>query len=155
MKRLPSIYFPQFRNFLFLVLVACFLTSCGKGRRTKLEHARIETILLQSRAYATDHKDIYPTSLDDLYPKYIDLATIFYSPPQSEAEEVPQAYYFRTGLKVGAKMDEPLVVSPHVVRGKVNVGYIGGFIRKLEYEEAQKILTLNGWLQEAPSFKDL
>ena len=131
-------------------LTGLSLVSCGDSSRTKLEHARVKSILIYSRAYATEHNGKYPGALADLHPKYIDLVSNFYSPPQSETENQPQPYYYRPGLKVGSKIDEPLVVSPHVVKGMVNVGYLGGFIRQLEFEEVQKLLSQPGWVQKAP-----
>lgn len=126
------------------------LTSCGRGQRNKLEEARIEAILIHCRAYATDNDGKYPSKLSDLHPKYINLVSNFYSPPNSAAEEKEQAYYYRPGLNVGDKIDEPLIVSPHVIKGQVNVRYLGGFIRTLGKEEAQKILSNPQWAQEAP-----
>lgn len=136
-----------------LFLTACLLSSCARRERNKLEHARVQAILIHCRAYATDHDGKYPPALADLHPKYINLVSNFYSPPHSAAEDKPQAYYYRPGLHVGAKIDEPLVVSPHVIKGKVNVGYLGGFIRKLPKEEAQKILGKPDWEQLAPPVK--
>ncbi len=143
-------FFHIFFRLGMLVLCFCLLTGCGQGGRTKIEHARMLSILVNCRAFATDHEGDYPTVLADLHPKYVDLVDVFYSPPFSEAEDKPQVYYYRTGLKVGALVDEPLVVSPHVIKGMVNVGYLGGFIRKLDKEEAEKILKQPNWTQQAP-----
>jgi hypothetical protein len=133
-----------------LVLFLTLLTGCGKSARNKIEEARVLSILVNCRAFATDHEGNYPKVLADLHPKYVDLVDVFYSPPYSVAEDKPQAYYYRTGLKVGALVDEPLVVSPHVIKGKVNVGYLGGFIRTLDKEEAERILKQPDWTQQAP-----
>lgn len=125
------------------------LAGCGSGKRVQLEQARVHSILVNSRAFATDHEGSYPSNLADLHPRYIDLATNFYSPPNRAADQA-KAFYYRPGLKVGDKIDEPLVISPHVIKGKVSVGYLGGFVRKMEFEDAQKILGKGGWIQEAP-----
>lgn len=144
---------PISRLFAVVAIATCLfaLSGCGNSSRSKMEHARVQSILIHCRAYATDNDGRYPTALADLYPKYINLITNFYSPPNSAAEDKPQAYYYRPGLNVGAKVDEPLVVSPHVVKGKVNVGYLGGFVRTLPKEDAQKILGGPNWVQQAPS----
>jgi len=133
-----------------ILLCSSLLTGCEQGNRTKIEHARVMSILVNCRAFATDHGGDYPALLADLHPKYIDLVEVFYSPPYSKAEDKAQVYYYRTGLKVGALVDEPLVVSPHVIKGKVNVGYLGGFVRNLDKEEAEKILKQPDWTQQAP-----
>lgn len=142
-----------FRTVLFCTLLGIILTSvgCRSASRNKLENARINSIIINSRAYASDNNGAYPTKLDDLYPKYINLVSNFYSPPQNEAEPDPQPYYYRPGLQVSSAVDEPIVVSPHVIKGKVNVGYRGGAIRRMSYEDAQKVLSLPGWIRTAPS----
>jgi len=131
-------------------LFAFALSACGDSVNN-LERVRILSIVVNCRAYATDHDGKYPEKLDDLHPRYIDLADNFYSPPRNETETEVQPYYYRPGLLVDSKIDEPMVVSPHVVKGKVNVGYRGGFIRKIDYTEAQKILAdIPGWVRKAP-----
>ena len=126
------------------------MSGCGGKSPIKLEEIRVKSILINCRAFATDHDGNYPESLADLHPKYIDLVSNFYSPPFAKHDNTPRPFHFRRGLKVDAKVDEPLVISPHTVKGKVNVGYRGGFIRRLELAEAQRILTQPGWSQEAP-----
>lgn len=149
-------HIPIIRHFgsgILCLAMCSFFTGCAGNKRNKLELARIQSILIHCRAYATDHNDRYPPNLSALHPKYINLTNNFYSPPHSAAEDKPQAYYYRPGLHVGAKIDEPLVVSPHVIKGKVNVGYLGGFIRRLPKEDAQKILGKPDWEQIAPALK--
>lgn len=130
------------------------LVGCGSSNRNNLEKARIDSIILNCRAYASDNDGNYPSKLGDLYPQYINLVANFYSPPQNEAEPEPQPYYYRPGLKASSNVDEPLVVSPHIIKGKVNVGYRGGAIRRLNYEEAEKVLSLPGWIKNAPAFNE-
>ncbi|MDF1816289.1 MAG: hypothetical protein P1V20_29085 [Verrucomicrobiales bacterium] len=144
---------PKFLSLTLVFVCLVSITGCSGGKRKKLEHARVQTLLIHCRAYATDHNGNYPSGLTDLFPKYIQLASNFYSPPHNATDDLPQAYYYRPGLNVGAKVDEPLVVSPHVVKGKVNVGYVGGFVRTLDKEDAQKILAKPEWEQKAPSLK--
>ena len=134
------------------VLLTSF-TSCGSAARNKLEADRIKAILLLSRTYASDNSDKYPGKLADLHPKYISLSDNFYSPPLNESEPEPLPFYYRPGLTKDSKMDEPVVVSPHLVGGKVSVGYRGGAIRRMSYDDAQKILSLPGWLKSAPPLK--
>jgi hypothetical protein len=141
-------------NFLLTAILFCIfgfgISGCGRNSPAKLEEVRIKSILINCRAFATDHDENYPSALADLHPKYSNLVSNLYSPPFEKHDNSPLPFHFRTGLKVGAKVDEPLVISPQTVKGKVNVGYLGGFIRRLELAEAQKILNQSGWSQSAP-----
>ncbi len=142
-------------GFLALLSVLCLvLVGCGQSRRDQVELARMKSILLQSRAYATDHGNDYPGSLAELHPKYINEVSTLYSPPQLESETERQPYYYRLGLRVGTKVDEPMVISPHVIKGRVNVGYVGGFTRQLSFEETQQIISAGdmNWVQTAPPY---
>ena len=138
-----------FRLTIFL-LPALLLNGCGRNSPEKMEAARVRSILIGSRAYATDHEGEYPSSLTDLHPKYIALISSFYSPPREKRRESAEPFHYRSGLKVNSKVDEPLVISPRSVKGKVCVGYRGGFMRKVDVTKAQKLLNETGWSQSAP-----
>ncbi len=134
-----------------LLLLAFALAGCGGNGPKTQEKMRIHALLIASRAYATDHEGKYPEVLADLHPKYIDLASGFYSPPVDSKGDRLQPFHYRQGHRVGSKVDEPLIISPKVIRGKVSVGYLGGFIRQVELEFAQDLLSAPGWVQDVPA----
>ena len=134
-------------------VLAVFFVGCGAHSPKKTEKKRIQALILGSRAFATDNGGHYPGALSDLHPKYIGLISGFYSPRLTKTDKI-QPFYYRPGLKVGAKVDEPIIVSPNSIKGKVNVGYLGGFIRQMTVGEAKKIVSNPDWVQSAPGLAE-
>ncbi|MEM6278399.1 MAG: hypothetical protein AAF733_02900 [Verrucomicrobiota bacterium] len=85
----------------------------------------LKSLLLASRAYAADHDGNFPSSLEELYPDYVDEKDCFVSLNEAE-EQLPFLYH--PGLSNSADSKTPLVVDPHLRNGKRYVAYVGGHV---------------------------
>jgi hypothetical protein len=97
------------------------------AKRTKaINH--VKQLLLGCRAYAADHEGAYPSSLETLYPDYIDLKDFFHVPDDSGIL-IPMIYH--TGHK---DLDEPhaiLIEHPLLFDRRRIVGYVGGHVQEV------------------------
>jgi|GEM_PF-1279775 hypothetical protein len=115
--------------FIVAVLIGATLVPYGGGISERSPHTRelnrVKSLLLACRAYAADHEgEIYPPSLESLYPDYIDLKD-FHLAPDNNGSKVPVLYH--PGY---TSADQGAVVLEHPLdfNGKRIVGYVGGHV---------------------------
>jgi len=82
-----------------------------KARRAKCQN-NLRQIYIAISSYRDDHNEQYPTSLDQLYDKYLDDLEVFKCP--TSAHPVPAApsggdYTYHAGLSPASRSTEPLV----------------------------------------------
>lgn len=115
--------------FIVAALIGSLLVPYKSGisersPRTR-ELNRVKSLLLACRAYAADHEgELYPPSLESLYPDYIDLKDFHLAPDKSGAK-VPVLYH--PGY---TSADQGAIVLEHPLdfNGKRIVGYVGGHV---------------------------
>ena len=111
------------------VLIGASLVPYGGGISERSpqtrELNRVKSLLLACRAYAADHEGgIYPPSLENLYPDYIDQKD-FHLVPDNSGSTVPVIYH--AGY-TSADQSAVVLEHPHDFNGKRIVGYVGGHV---------------------------
>lgn len=92
---------------------------------------QVKQLLLGCRAYAADHEGAYPSSLESLYPDYIDLKDFFHVRDDRGAL-IPMIYH--SGHKDLGEPRAILIEHPILFDGRRIVGHVGGHIQEVVVE---------------------
>ncbi len=101
----------------------------------------IRNLSLGLRSYASDNEGAFPSSIDELFPTYID-DPVFQDMITRPFEEKRWAYFYRPGLSDASDVTEPVLLSVHPRRNNYAVGYMDGTVKQIKSEEFDRIRPL-------------
>ena len=109
-------------------------TAPRSPRIVAANNARL--LLLGCRAFAGDHDENYPKTLDELYPDYVDDKELFFCDDKKGRRE---KFIYLPGFNTTSQAREPIIVSPFAFpKNRVIVGYAGGHVVEERIPPASK-----------------
>lgn len=112
--------------------------NAGRGLLTDAL-SNVKQVSLALRMHADDHEDVFPTSLDELFPKYTTTRRILFV--NVDRNEPPERIIYFPGYKMTDPAENTIVlVSPHSFAGERVVGFLDGSTRRADEAEFQALM---------------
>ncbi len=108
--------------------------NAGKGLLTDVL-SNVKQVSLALRMYADDHEDVFPRTLDELFPKYTTSRRIFFG--TTERDEPPERTIYFPGFKATDPPDTIVLAAPHSPSGTRIIGQINGAAMMIGESEFQ------------------
>jgi hypothetical protein len=105
------------------------------------EVRKVKWLVIACHAYASDWDDgKFPDTLQVLFPDYLDDEKLF----ETNAGESGQmeSYIYFPSLTNTSNSDLPLIASPIVSDGKRVVGFVGGYVIRMNEEDYQSLIKV-------------
>lgn len=98
----------------------------------------VKQLVLACYTYASEHKGVFPETLHQLFPVYLDDVSLLVAGAEENGTSVGYLYF--PGLSNTSHSKALLVASPFVFEGTRVVGFVGGHVREVADEKYQQLV---------------